>query len=176
MPTVCIIDIDTTLANNDHRAALLERDADGHITQESWDAFLQPELLALDQPQKHAKDVIEYMRNHGYMIVFLTGRNEKYYEPTRAWLTAHMGLLPGKEPLVMRGLSQVGLPASKAKQEIFINFVEKNKLHNCSFLFFEDDKHVLPMWKKFGLVFKCPEAWEHMNPDMPKSQEFSWAR
>jgi len=176
MTTVCIVDIDTTLANNDHRAALLLKDLDGKITQESWDAFLQADLMVLDTPQKHAKEVVDYMRNHEYLIVFLTGRNEKHYEATRKWLQSHMGWVPGKEPLLMRTSDFAGVAASKFKEAAFLRFVEERRLRNASFLFFEDDKHVMAMWRKYGLVFQCPEAWQWMNPEAPANVENSWSR
>jgi hypothetical protein len=132
--------------------------------------------MLLDQPQQHAREVVEYMRNHGYIIVFLTGRNEKYYDVTRAWLQSHMGWIPGKETLLMRGPDFAGLPASQFKQQAFLRFVEQRKFRNASFLFFEDDKHVMTMWRKYGLVFQCPEAWQWMNPDVPQQEEFAWSR
>lgn len=176
MTTVCIIDIDTTLANNDHRAALLKRDLQGKITQESWDSFLQADLMILDQPQQHAKEVVDYMRSHGYQLVFLTGRNEKHSDVTKRWLTAHMGWCPDREPLLMRPVERAGVPASQFKELTFLKFVKDRNLSQASFLFFEDDKHVINMWRRYGLVFQCPEAWQWMNPDIPETEELSWSR
>jgi len=167
----CIIDIDTTIANNEHRASKLVKNPDGSISQESWDAFLHPELMALDTPQQHALDVLSFMRKTK-TIVFLTGRNEKYREVTTSWLQTHMGMLEG-ELLLMRPLEERGTPASDMKKRIYLEFIGLSKVE-C--LFFEDDPHVLPMWKEFGLVFKCPEAWAVMNPETPQVPEKSWTR
>jgi predicted secreted acid phosphatase len=175
MPTVCIIDIDTTLANNDHRALVLKRDLQGKVTQESWDAFLQADLMLLDKPQEHAKSVVDYMRNHGYMIVFLTGRNEKHLGVTQAWLRTHMGRTDD-EILLMRSAEYSGQPASVFKEEKFLQFIQEHNLQDASFLFFEDDKHVLAMWRKHGLVFQCPEAWQWLNPEIPEAEELAWSR
>lgn len=174
--TICIVDIDTTLANNDHRAALLTRGPDGHITRESWDEFLRTERLALDAPQKHACEVLDYMRSHNYGIVFLTGRSEMHREVTEAWLTVHMNWVRRYEPLVMRQSKHTGMSASQYKELAFKEFLDSYEVWSSTFLFFEDDPHVLPVWQKYGLVFKCPEAWEFMNPVPPSEKELAWSR
>jgi HAD superfamily, subfamily IIIB (Acid phosphatase) len=176
MPTVCIIDIDTTLANTDHRATHLVTGPDGKITQESWDAFLHPEALVLDPPQKHALDVLNWMRAHGYEVVFLTGRGEKLRSATEAWLSTHMGWTV-EESLYMRGQLLEGVPASAYKERMFVGHIKPSWPDSTQFLFFEDDPHVLPMFKKYGLVFQCPQAWEFMNPpEPPPKTESSWSR
>lgn len=177
MTTVCVVDIDTTVANNDHRASLLERDSNGNIPQASWDAFLQPELMLKDTPQAHALDVLNHMRGHGFHILFLTGRNIKHLDNTRAWLKIHMGWNEFTEPLLMRRAMDVNVPASQCKESLFLDYVRANKFEsNTSFLFFEDDPHVMSMWRRYGLVFQCPEAWRWMNPESPNFPEKAWNR
>jgi predicted secreted acid phosphatase len=176
MPTVCVVDIDTTIANNDHRAVLLQRDENGNIPQESWDAFLQPELLTLDSVQEHVVEVLNHIRGHGFRIVFLTGRNIKYFDNTSDWLRKHVGWNELLEPLLMRRLADVNVPASQCKEALFLDYIKQNNLEHSTFLFFEDDKHVMSVWRKYGLVFQCPEAWCWMNPELPSHPESSWNR
>jgi hypothetical protein len=177
MTTVCVVDIDTTLANNDHRAALLERDSNGNIPQASWDAFLQPELMLKDTPQEHALDVLNHMRGRGFKIVFLTGRNIRHSAGTRVWLKEHMDWNEFTEPLLMRRAVDVNVPASECKEALFLDYLKTSGLtSNTTFLFFEDDPHVMAMWRRYGLVFQCPEAWRWMNPEFPKFPEQAWNR
>lgn len=175
MTLVCIIDIDTTLANNDHRASYLTRDESGMISKVSWDKFLDKELMLLDTPQQHALDVLNYMRTHGYTMVFLTGRNETHRDVTEEWLKTHMGWNSQSEPLFMRTSLESGKPASVFKKKCFTDRI-KPLYPDSSFIFFEDDPYVLPMWKEYGLVFKCPEAWETMNPESLSEPESAWRR
>ena len=175
--TVCVVDIDSTLANNEHRAVHLTFDEHGKIPQESWDLFLRTDLMVLDEPQAHAREVLDYMRGHGYEVIFLTGRNAKLREVTEYWLTQHMGWDSEHEPLLMRGLDKVDVPASKLKEHIFLEYVNTHSLSDACFMFFEDDKHVLSVWRKYGLVFQCPEVWRYMNPASPEVEdEPAWTR
>lgn len=177
MTTVCVVDIDTTLANNDHRASLLEKDSNGNIPQASWDAFLRHDLMLKDTPQEHALDVLNYMRGHGFKVVFLTGRNIRHSVGTRLWLKEHMGWDESSEPLLMRRAEDVNVPASQCKEALFLDYVQSSGVaSNTTFLFFEDDKHVIAMWRKYGLVFQCPEAWQWMNPEAPQHSESAWNR
>lgn len=199
MRHVAIVDIDTTLANNDHRATLLERTcvqcstpiqgdrgqekwpvcACGSIKyqapQSSWDAFLQHDLMLKDTPQPHSAEVLNHMRALGWEIVFLTGRNEKHRAPTNQWLMDHMSARPG-ETLLMRPLDSRNIPASQMKEQLFLNWRDElGEAVQC--IFFEDDRFVLGMWKKYGLVFLCPDAWETMNPVTHEpANESSWSR
>lgn len=176
MTTVAVIDIDTTLADCDHRAAHLVKDESGKITQASWDTFLDPELMTQDTPVPHAREVIDSMRQKGYQIVFLTGRNERLRSVTEAWLREHIGYNTHTELLLMRPQTKDSVPASVCKQEMFDKYVRRWTAPDVSYLFFEDDAHVLGVWQKYGLVFKCPEAWATMNPAVLEGDEPSWKR
>lgn len=170
MPT-CIIDIDITLADNDHRTHLLKENVEGNIPQEAWDAFMSADLVVLDKPQAHALEVLNYMRGHGYRLVFLTGRNEKLRAVTELWLKSHAGWNPETETLIMRDRVST---ASEFKEAAFLQY--RNSNPDDVFLFFEDDPFVLTMWQKYGLVFKCPEAWATMNPSAPHEPEPLWRK
>jgi len=184
MRIVAIIDIDTTIANNDHRAVLLRRECveckmpmptehrptcancggTKHRTpQGAWDQFLQPDLMLLDDPQPHSLDVINFMRKHGYTIVFMTGRNETHRTVTQKWLEKHNYWQEGDQ-LIMRPKTDAGTPASQMKEKMFLEYRYMTGAPEDQYLFFEDDRYVLGTWQEYGLVFVCPAAWEHMNP------------
>lgn len=195
MTNVAIIDIDTTIANNDHRAVLLSKHCSDckmpvplghrahcancggkhhHIPQGAWDQFLQPELMILDDPQPHSLDVINYMREHGFAVVYMTGRNEKHRTVTHEWLVKHHYWKPG-DKLSMRPKTDAGTPASQIKEKMFLDYRTGNP--DASYFFFEDDKYVLGTWQKYGMVFACPQAWEFMNPSvLDRTVEPAWNR
>lgn len=197
MQPVAIIDIDTTIANNDHRAVLLKRICAGcqmpmgsehrpvcgncggekhHTPQGAWDQFLQPELMALDEPQPHSLDVINSMREHGWIITFMTGRNTKHRPVTEAWLRKH-GYMQDGDFLIMRPMKDTGTPASQMKEKMFTDYVYHERLEGHPFFFFEDDRYVLGTWQKYGMVFLCPQAWEYMNPSvLDRTVEPAWNR
>lgn len=187
MRPIAIIDIDTTIANNDHRAVLLEKHCAtcalpmGHehrsicqscggtasvTPQEKWDQFLDPDLMIKDSPQPHAISVLENMRQKNWWLVFLTGRNEKHREVTEKWLDIHMLRRPQNEVVVMRPAHAHSVPASVMKEEMFLKWRADHGLELAPFMFFEDDRFVLGTWQKYGMVFLCPQAWEYMNPEV----------
>lgn len=173
--TVAVIDIDTTVADCDHRAECLKRDSNGKITQASWDTFLDPALMELDTLVPHARECIDMMRRKGYRIVFLTGRNVLLEDVTKTWLREHLRFNSWTEDLIMRPVEERNVPASVYKERVFREKVLE--VHGkVPYLFFEDDPYVLRVWKKYGLVFKCPEAWEYMNPKTLSKDEPAWKR
>lgn len=175
MSLVAVIDIDTTIADCDHRAVHLVKDSTGRIPQPCWDNFLDPDLMKLDTPVPHAREVIDAMRKRWYQIVFLTGRNERFQDVTEQWLRTHMGYCK-YDGLIMRPRAMANVPASQYKEQVFLERVGGPTSHPHTYLFFEDDPYVLGMWQKYGLVFKCPEAWEYMNPETLEGNEPSWKR
>lgn len=196
MYTIFIIDIDTTIANNDHRAALLEREClvclsrvkgnaqcvncgahESKIVQSSWDKFLSPELLSKDTPVPKAQDAIYKMRSLGMDFAFITGRNESLREATEEWLAEHFGYDKTKEYLGMRQASDNGA-ASVVKERLLKEFIEKRglDLHKVRFIFMEDDPYVFRMYQQYGIVIRCPEGWEHWLPDAKTDLEPRWRR
>ena len=35
---------------------------------------------------------------------------------------------------------------------------------DSTFIFYEDDPQVITMYVKYGIVLKCPDAWDFLNP------------
>lgn len=188
--TIAIVDIDTTLADNAHREVLLKhicKKCDksmeyqdhkicihcGHdklwIPQEAWDAFLHPDVILKDTPVEHARDVLNHMRKTGFELHFMTGRNARLYDVTADWLTKNMDWDYRKEQLLVRRNDERS-PASVFKRKKFLDTFG-HTLQQTAFLFFEDDPHVVQMWKEFGLVIVCPAGWASMNPTTPIHNE-----
>lgn len=180
--TIVVLDIDTTIANNKHRAELIERSCivclspveylaacpmcgskETQVSQDSWDAFLDPDLMADDIPVPRAQETVDRMRAMGYEIFFLTGRRETTRQVTDDWLTRHFGKTPA-ETLYMRREDDYSLDAALYKERALRRLMDENDAHKASFLFFEDDPYVFAMYEKYGLVFRSPEVWEHLMP------------
>ena len=188
---VCfVLDIDTTLADNSHRACLLKRHCNmclGSIDtvrkpsqcpscggtsfgfdQASWDSFMDHAVVANDQALPKAVKVIQHVRRLGAPIVYLTGRNEGMREVTDIWLTKHFGKTQSEE-LLMRSLSKAAVPASVYKEQAVLEL--KETMPGTFFIFMEDDSHVFSVYNKHGLCIKCPEAWEFLMPTGLKGGE-----
>ncbi len=193
---VAIIDIDTTIANNTVRAAMLQKhcvscgdakpvghrsvcptcltETDEKISQESWDTFLRADLMALDTPVVKGVAAIKRMRKHDMEFHFITGRNETLRDVTEEWLRKYVDWDSSRERLVMRPLAKANVPSSKYKESALQGLIESEGLQDASFIFFEDDPWVFRMYSKYGICVKCPEGWEHFCPDVAKSHERVW--
>lgn len=179
-----IIDIDTTIANNLSRASLLQKtcktclgpvppshrqlcpncgSAESSIDQSSWDMFLRPELVEMDTPEPEAQRVIRSFQKFGVAHHYLTGRNEGLREITETWLATHFGYDRDHNKLIMRPTNSEGVSASAYKEDAFLT-LRKDLGEDSSYVFYEDDPHVFTMYEQYGMVLKCPEAWEFVMP------------
>lgn len=193
MKTVHIFDIDSTIADNSARQALLkltctvclspkprEKSADcptckrqtqSSNTQEDWDMFFDPELVIKDTVCPGALEYAEKLRAAGQTVHFVTGRSEVCRPVTERWLNEKFGRLP-PEQLIMRSAAQDGIPASQYKEAAWLGL--QSQLGECFPYFYEDDPHVLPMYARYGIVVQCPEAWQYLMPAGKTSGEKSW--
>lgn len=196
--TVLVFGIDSTLADNSARAELLARVCTvclgkystpiGHrtafcdtcrkytkpkIVQGTWDKFMDPAAFAMDVPVLGAAEFVKHVRELGYTIVYLTGRHERGRAATKEWLNLHMGRTNGEE-LVMRDADNT--PASQMKEKLFLRLMrvlESGHRIPNQYIFFEDDPHVFEMYRQYGFVLKCPEAFTLgiLNPEGDKMPE-----
>lgn len=189
---IAVFDIDGTLANHSHRAALLRKRCNvclheplpvGHHapcplcgstmstpTQESWDAFLEPDLMLQDPPIVAGVELVHRFRDLGAYIAFITGRREDAHgEVTRDWLRMYAGRLDG-EPLIMRCHTEEDISASVYKERA-INTLKAHIGEDGTYLFFEDDVHVFPVYDKHGIVIRCPHGLQHFSPPGPRYSE-----
>ena len=77
MANIILCDIDGTVADNSHRQHFLEEKKD-------WDGFF--DALDLDEPIYEIINKMNDEHNQGREIIFLTGRPERYRDPTENWL------------------------------------------------------------------------------------------
>jgi len=197
MKTVHVFDIDTTIANNKHRAELLNRicvvclspkgtvhrapcpacnkETESHTSQEDWDAFFDPELVIKDIPEAKALMYANKLRAKGAIVHFLTGRSEPAREVTELWLTTKFNKQPG-EALIMRPVHEDGLLASQYKERAWHRLsVDQGFGRDTLPFFYEDDPHVMGMYGRHGIVIRCPEAWEFLVPDETNEVEKAWS-
>ena len=86
-----IVDIDSTIANNDHRQK--------HLTgKKDWDKFF--DACEQDKPITASISMVQALEKKDLKIVFISGRPENYKEKTENWLKKHVGLK--KYELLMR--------------------------------------------------------------------------
>ena len=198
---VFIIDIDTTIANNDHRASLLSRvcascgislspsargacsrcgSFETRIPQESWDDFLQEELIAKDSVEVGAKRTIDAFRKFGFEFHFITGRNgtkANRRAVTEQWLRDNVDWNPDQELLFMRTFADEGKVASVYKEAAFKRLcAAKGYGLYVNFIFFEDDHFVFNTYEKYGIVISSPGCWEFFAPAGATGEEALWRR
>jgi hypothetical protein len=109
---IVLCDIDSSVANNDHRTPYIEPPCPRcgpletnpncpachgtRIAKHSadWDAFYHPTMLAADSPIETARPgiqrLIELDRANKAALFFLTGRPERTRPSTLSWLTGHL--------------------------------------------------------------------------------------
>lgn len=196
--TIFVFDIDSTIADNNHRAVLLMKHCkncgalvDGHAhrqlcqvcgctehhtPQKCWDAFLEPSLILKDSPIPDAQRLIQQLKDLKMEYIYLTGRNEGLRPATTEWLCTHFG--ETSPVLWMRKLEWDNMPASQAKERLLKEYIYENRLHPDldRFVFFEDDTHVFGMYRKYGVVVQCPEGLKYFCPQHATDKEPSWKR
>lgn len=189
---IAVWDIDGTLADNTHRASLLEKRCvvclyshlpgghrapcpncgatDSTVTEESWAKFLDPERMKDDSPIPAALILLDRMRALGMELHFVTARSlASTGKVTEEWLRTRAGKRP-EELLFMRRHEDEGIPASVYKARA-LERLKKLVDADCNFIFFEDDPHVLSLWSQHGLAVKCPEGLKYFTSSVPNYLE-----
>jgi hydroxymethylpyrimidine pyrophosphatase-like HAD family hydrolase len=152
---IVVIDIDGTVANNDHRAHHIE------TKKPDWEAFLQPHLVAKDTLVPGAKKAIEHMATMRYKVVFLTGRHEGLRPTTTQWIQDNLGVEVNDDTLIMRNAGNL-LKASEYKREQAQALRTEHPMEQ--FLFIDDDKYSWGSYADIGVVLKAPECWDVIFP------------
>tara|TARA_B100000287_G_scaffold18927_1_gene18964 strand:+ start:1499 stop:1918 length:420 start_codon:yes stop_codon:yes gene_type:complete len=134
MANIILCDIDGTVADNSHRQHFLEEKKD-------WDGFF--DALDLDEPIYEIINKMNDEHNQGREIIFLTGRPERYRDPTENWLKQYFNF-----PLrvVMR-------PNDNKKNKLLTKkeMFEQNFNIDEIFYVIDNDEDLLNMWKKMGM-------------------------
>lgn len=79
MTKYIILDLDSTLANIDHRLKYIKSDV------KDWNSFYSQ--IPKDKVNKEIADITRLFNNNGYKILIFTGRPERTREDTVKWLS-----------------------------------------------------------------------------------------
>ena len=134
MKDIILCDIDGTVANNDHRQHYLQGNKD-------WEGFFSD--LSNDVPIYPVINLVNEESIKGKKIIFLTGRPERYREPTQKWLERYFNF---SLQILMRP-NENKKNKLIAKEEIFSTNFSKNEISYV----IDNDKELLNMWKAMGL-------------------------
>jgi len=77
-----IIDVDGTVADNEHRAHLIQSDPP------DWGTFSAPDRVILDAPIAPMIDLVRTLRQDA-IVIALTGRQRALYHTTWEWFRQH---------------------------------------------------------------------------------------
>jgi predicted secreted acid phosphatase len=152
---IVILDIDGTIANNDHRAHHVDGD------KKDWTEFLKPHLVAKDVLIEGAQRAIEHFQLLNYKLMFLTARNESLRETTTLWIHEKLGVDVNDDSLIMRGAGNL-MTAAAYKREQAQNL--KSQYPTETFLFIDDDKYSWEGYADIGIVLRAPECWDTIFP------------
>lgn len=149
MKTSAIIcDLDGTLYDAKERTK-------AHILGEKkdFDAFHQKAVL--DPPFQWCVQLLTAMRNHGFEIIFLSGRDEKYRGQANRWIQEHVKILPKDYTLFLRPDGH-WVEDTILKREIYFRDIKPH----FDVLFCVDDRaRVVKMWREIGLpCLQCDEG------------------
>ena len=137
LPKGIIVDLDGTLTDVAHRVH--------HVQKEVKDKKAFNSLMGKDSLNHWCFELMEGMRERGYKIILITGRPEKYWDETVAWLERNRVVY---DELYMRPL-RAGVPDSLVKKKVYEEYVRSR--FNIAFVI-EDRLSVVRMWREVGLV------------------------
>jgi phosphatidate phosphatase PAH1 len=134
-----IIDIDGTLADDRWRRHLL------HDPTKTWEEINS--VSVNDPPNLWCQNLVEIYYKKGYHVIFLTARNEKAKDLTKAWL--HNNVSFADYTLLMRPLADNKTPDWMIKEVIYRNDIEPTyDIELCV----DDRQTVADMWRRNGLT------------------------
>ena len=163
---IIVLDIDGTLANNDHRAHLVDRKEDDK-TPKNWVEFLKPHLVAKDVVIKGAMKALEHFQLLKYKILFLTGRHEGLRDVTTQWIFEKLGIEVNDDTLLMRGAGNMTTAASYKREQAQ---GLRSQFPAETFVFIDDDKYSWQGYADIGLVLRAPECWETIFPQTTEAE------
>jgi len=169
-----VFDIDRTLADGTHRERVAGFVAGTKPTEEQWTTFCQPELMETDVTYPLAamfmeelrKDLLDDFGNVAHKISFITGRRDTVRTDTVLWLKKYYGYLD-TEVLMMRRPEEEHIKASLYKETAFLSSIKPldEGIENVQYVFYEDLPSIQRMYSTYGIVVKCPDAWQVMDGD-----------
>lgn len=174
-----ICDIDGTIANNDHRAHHVEKADGSKPTQEDWDRFLAPELVALDTPVPRALEVLaDLIDHHQAYVVFLTGRSHELQGTTHEWLVKHFEPLMPRAALITRSPEDRFVKPAIYKEKVLRRLLADPRFQDMGVVAIDDDKYMWPVYRSLRMMtLKAPHCWDVLYPsDGELPEETTWRR
>lgn len=100
-----------------------------------------------DDPCGPVIELVSIFRDAGFLIIFVSGRDESCRWVSESWLRHH-GLLAGDEPLYMRPAGN-NRPDHEIKRKIYRREIEPN--YEVAYVL-DDRDRVVKMWRSLGLT------------------------
>lgn len=143
---IVIVDLDGTLANVDHRRALVKG------RHRDYDRFHA--LCTDDPPNAWCVRLVEAMRAAGFEIRIVSGRPVSVLPQTREWLSR---VFPGAPDLSVELLRSPGdsTPDVELKR-LWLRGIDKSRVAFCV----DDRKRIVDMWRAEGLICLQCDDWE----------------
>ena len=135
---IVIFDLDGTLANIDKRRTLATKNG-----KMNWNVFFNPDNIDLDTPNQAVINMANILYSQDYIIYILSGRSDKTYQATIAWLDKHN---VNYDLLIMRPQNQLYKKDSDLKQS-WLDTIGKDRVS----MVFDDRQQVVDMWRQNGL-------------------------
>ena len=135
---IVIFDLDGTLANIDKRRKLATKNG-----KMNWNVFFNPDNIDLDTPNQAVINMANILYSQDYIIYILSGRSDKTYQATIAWLDKHK---VNYDLLIMRPQNQLYKKDSDLKQG-WLDTIGKDRVS----MVFDDRNQVVDMWRQNGL-------------------------
>lgn len=132
-----LVDLDGTLCNVEHRVH--------HVRSKpkNWKAF--NESMDKDESYFWCIELIAAMKDRGYKVYFVTGREDNFRGMTEEWLKRHNVMHDG---LYMRRSNDFREDAD-VKEELYRQEIER---HAQVLFVIDDRKSVVARWREMGLV------------------------
>jgi hypothetical protein len=163
MKNTVIFDLDGTLAIIDKRR-LLAGSPTGNKPVKSkmdWDVFFDPENIQLDEPNEPVIKMAQLFAEDGFRIVIFSGRNDRSFFTTKAWLTRNrvpfhkLVMRPDKflkwgDKIANGNVATQDMrfmPDEILKHQMLNAFVDIDDV----FLVVDDRDKVVKMWRDLGL-------------------------
>lgn len=143
-PDTVIFDLDGTLADISARRAKATKE-NGKI---DWEVFFNPRNIWLDEPNHPVVNTFKALKAVGYYVVIFSGRSNKTFNDTDAWLKNYNIFYDGF--LMRDGYSkQLYKPDNDLKRDwLYENFTNFNRI----MCVFDDRDQVVNMWRSEGLT------------------------
>ena len=127
LPKCVLVDIDGTVAQMDGRRAY-----DWHRVRE-------------DKPKWNVINLVKSLKNHGYRIIFFSGRDGVCHADTSAWLTRHFGWHENADFRLFMRAEKDQRKDSIVKKELFGRHIQGKYFVE---MVIDDRDQVVAMWRK----------------------------